>query len=41
MREFLIKEFTFLELAIVGTLGYLIGVAVVILTVFIGLGGLR
>ena len=30
MKELLIKEFTFIELAVVGTLGYLIGVAVII-----------
>ena len=40
MRQFLIKEFTFIELAVVGTLGYLVGVAVVIVTIIISLGGI-
>ena len=38
MKELLIKEFTFIELAVVGTIGYLLGVALVTVIFLIGLG---
>ena len=38
MKELIIKEFTFIELAVVGAIGYLIGVALVTVIFLIGLG---
>ena len=40
MKQFLIKEFTFIELAIVGTVCYLTGVAVVIAILLVSIGGI-